>query len=191
MKFAGAPPRSPRPFRRNSLVELLAPERRHPRSLICFYPPPATARLPSPRQHRPQHAAHTGQRNRPEVARVPTPQIVETEQPDLTWSDAAHAPCHVIERALRAVARRRPAVREDDCVDRDPTRLDLDRVTRNRADNLRDRLGSRRTIALAEIAAREPRPRDRGRNTGRDKLAPCKRNPRDQAVDACRRGAVR
>src|SRR6266849_10860472 len=143
MKFAGAPPRPPRPFRRNSLVEFLSPERGHPRTFFrsecrrlvgradqysqqevgrlavqtrdrnqpaevdqVMDPKPLLMRvfahlflsasgycpLPSPRQHRPQHAADTGQRNRPEVARVPTPQIVETEQPDLTRSDAAHAP---------------------------------------------------------------------------------------------------
>src|SRR6266436_9110674 len=34
MKFAGAPPRPPRPFRRNSLVEFLAPERGHPRTFF-------------------------------------------------------------------------------------------------------------------------------------------------------------
>src|SRR6266851_738929 len=31
MKVAGAPPRSPRPFRHDPLVEFLAPERGHPR----------------------------------------------------------------------------------------------------------------------------------------------------------------
>src|SRR5260370_37945479 len=34
MKFAGAPPRPPRPFRRNPLVEFLAPERGHPRTFL-------------------------------------------------------------------------------------------------------------------------------------------------------------
>src|SRR6266849_5924580 len=34
MKLAGAPPRPPRPFRHNPLVELLAPERRHPRTFF-------------------------------------------------------------------------------------------------------------------------------------------------------------
>src|SRR5229473_1405016 len=34
MKFAGAPPRPPGTFRRNPLVEFLAPERRHPRALL-------------------------------------------------------------------------------------------------------------------------------------------------------------
>src|SRR5713101_4207162 len=35
MKLAGAPPRPPRPFRRNSLVEFLAPERSDPRALLA------------------------------------------------------------------------------------------------------------------------------------------------------------
>src|SRR5216684_4115728 len=35
MKLAGAPPRPPRPFRRNPLVELLAPERGHPCTFLA------------------------------------------------------------------------------------------------------------------------------------------------------------
>src|SRR5229473_7266057 len=155
MKLAGAPPRPPRPFRRNPLVEFLTPERGDPRTFLgrqrrrlvgradqysqqkvgrlavqtgdrnqsaevdqVMDPKPLLMRvfahvdrLPSPRQHRPQHPAHAGLRNWPEVTRVPATRIVETEQPDLTWSDAAHAPRHVIKPALRAVAHRRPAVR--------------------------------------------------------------------------------
>src|SRR5216683_1661158 len=34
MKFAGAPPRSPRPLRHNPLVKFLAPERSDPRALL-------------------------------------------------------------------------------------------------------------------------------------------------------------
>ena len=143
----------------------------------------------SPGHHRLEHPAHIFDRDRSEIARVPTARVVETEQPDLAGGNPTRAPHFVIERPPGAIARRRSAVRKGHSVDRNPFWGQLYYVARQRADYLRDRLGSRRAIALAEITVGESCPRDRGWKTGRNQGAAASRS-RDKTVNSCRSGAV-
>src|SRR5580700_206173 len=101
--------------------------------------------MTSPRHYRPQLAAHGGQRRRTEVARIPAPTIMETEQPDLAVVDPPRAPRHMCERPAHAVARGRSAVREGHAVDRNTLWFDFHHVARQGPEHLRDRFRPART----------------------------------------------
>jgi len=69
------------------------------------------------------------QRNRAEVARVPTPAIVEAEQPHLTRCDSIATPREMPKWTVRAVTRCNGAALQTHAVHRNPSGFDLLDVT--------------------------------------------------------------
>src|SRR5271156_6835823 len=96
---------------------------------------------------------------------------MEAEQPDLARRDLAPAPRYMWQRSAYAVVCCDGAVREHLSVDGNPSGLHFQNVTGKGSNNLRDRLGSARAIALLKVTANESFMCDRCRQAGTNQLA--------------------
>src|SRR5271169_5649271 len=96
---------------------------------------------------------------------------MEAEQPDLARRDLAPAPRYMWQWSAYAVVCCDGAVSEHLSVDGNRSGLHRQNVTGKRSNNLRDRLGSARTIALLKVTASESFLCDRNWQAGSNKLA--------------------
>src|SRR5208282_3019516 len=122
--------------------------------------------------------------------RVPTPAIVEAEEPHLAGCDSMAAPRDMPKQPVCTVMRGNFAARESGAVHRNPSRFDLDAIAGESTHDLAHRLRVAGARASAQIAARETLLGDRDRQACRDQFATLNLVS-DDTIDACRCGAVR
>src|ERR1700684_2452115 len=96
---------------------------------------------------------------------------MEAEQPDLARRDLAPAPRYMWQWSTYAVVCCDCAVCEHLSVDGNPAGLHFYNVTGKGSNNLRDRLGSARAIALLKVTASQPFLCDRWRQASNHELA--------------------
>jgi len=115
---------------------------------------------------------------------------MEAEQPDLARCDLAPSPRYMWQWSAYAVVCCDGAVSEHLSVDGNPSGMHFQNVTGKGSNNLRDRLGSARAIALLKVTASESFLCDRCRQAGTNELAVFDGSSAYAPVNPCWCGAV-
>ena len=115
---------------------------------------------------------------------------MEAEQPDLARRDLAPSPRYMWQWSAYAVVCCDGAVSEHLSVDGNPSGPHFHKVTGKGSNNLRDRLGSARAIALLKVTASESVLCDRCRQAGTNELAVFDGYSAYEPINPCWCGAV-